>query len=114
MLTGYDPSHTPDISERLEKYVEQVLGMIQRRRGKNDAAKSATIENTTGLKGSEVRAVVHFLRTMEFEIASGGSGYWFAQSATDLDDTIAHLIERRNSIQYVLDGLERRRETMRT
>jgi len=59
-----------------------------------------------GLAGTEVRAIVHFLRQNRYPIASGSKGYSVAQNEAELKSTIQHLKERRKAIDSDIEGLE--------
>lgn len=59
-----------------------------------------------GLAGSELRAIVNYLRRRRVPIASNGHGYFMARDWRELVDTMAQLKSRISGVQAALTGLE--------
>ena len=60
---------------------------------------------SAGLAGTEVRAMVNFLRGEGYPIGSRGSGYYWCRSQEDVQVTLDHLDGRLFSIQRARDGM---------
>lgn len=73
--------------------------------GVSNPVKSYLIEEKLGLSGPEVRAIIHYLRTEGCPIGSCSQGYFYARDMSELESTVTHLSQRRNSIDAVLNGL---------
>ena len=73
---------------------------------KSMPVKSYRIEKWLDISGSEVREMVHYLRVNSFPICSGSKGYYYG-TQNDVEETINHLQERRNSIDQVIIGLRK-------
>lgn len=58
-----------------------------------------------GLAGTEVRAMVNFLRGEGYPIGSRGSGYYWCRSKEDVQVTLDHLDGRLFAIQRARDGM---------
>jgi len=63
---------------------------------------SSKLQASLGIDDATVRAIAHELRTMGEPIGSGNRGFYYAQSADELDATIEHLQSRVNSINEIL------------
>ena len=75
--------------------------------------KSALIERSFSLRGQEVRSIVnHYRNDMyltgrgENLIVSNHKGYSYARTPEEIEETIAHLTERRNSLTRLINSLE--------
>lgn len=64
-----------------------------------------SFRETAGLAGTEVRAMVNFLRGEGYPIGSRGSGYYWARTKEDVQVTLDHLDGRLFSIQRARDGM---------
>ena len=60
---------------------------------------------TSGLAGTEVRAMVHFLRSEGYPIGSRGAGYYWIMTEKDRQVTIDHLDGRISSMSRARDGV---------
>lgn len=107
-LTGYPIT---DIPPEIRAQAAQVRRVIEPRTAASPIL-SPAVERATGLSGVQVRALVHALREAGEPICSNSRGYWYARSADELNGTIEHLRQRRNSLGAVLGGLERARVRM--
>ena len=58
-----------------------------------------------GLAGTEVRAMVNFLRGEGYPIGSRGLGYYWCRSQEDVQVTLDHLDGRLFAIQRARDGM---------
>ena len=96
---------TKGLSARAELNLEKFKTAIEKY-DKLIPVKSYRIEKWLGISGSEVREMVHYLRVNSFPICSGNKGYYYG-THNDVEETINHLQERRNSIDQVIIGLRK-------
>lgn len=73
----------------------------------SDFVKSPQLEQLFNISGAEIRQVVQYARRQSVPIQSGGNGYRYARRQDDIEPTLAHLRERRNSLNYTISKLER-------
>ena len=66
---------------------------------------SSELEKTLRLRGPSIRTIVKNARRMGSPIASCGDGYHYARTAGELEPTIHHIQERRDSLSYTLRAL---------
>lgn len=100
MLTLFDNINT-DITPELEKKVPSFLKLIKSYTLETPI-KSRKIEGVLNIKGIEVRAIVRYLRRYDYQIGSSQKGYFWIQSKSELEKTIKHLSERRDSLQATI------------
>ena len=67
--------------------------------------KSPELEDIFGISGAEVRQIVQYARRKSDPIISSGNGYRMALNKDDLQGTIEHLTERRNSLDFTITKL---------
>jgi hypothetical protein len=60
------------------------------------------------LEGSDVRAIVNYLRQSGEPIGSNAEGYFYALTRAELDSTVQHLSERIAAISKALHGMTRK------
>ena len=72
-----------------EKY-SMLLALIGQRT-KAEAVKPGKIEQALGVTGAQVRDLIRHARMQGVRIASSGAGYFFANNAAEIQDTIKHL-----------------------
>lgn len=85
---------------------ETILKILNSETSMEEPIKSKTIENRTGLRGFELREIIHELRLSGHPIGSTSDGYFIAKSKWELDHTIAQLKSRGSKIFEVADALE--------
>ena len=68
--------------------------------------KSSQLEFRFGITGAEVRGVVQYARRQGIPVSSGGHGYRLARTQDELEPTLAHLRERKNSLAFTIQCLE--------
>lgn len=66
---------------------------------------SSQLEEHLKLGGSSIRAIVKNARRMKVPIASCGDGYYYARDFKELEDTMHHITERRDSLTFTLRAL---------
>ena len=81
------------------------------RKGKQKAITSKEIENAFQCKGTEVRKIVNELRSNGVPICSLPIGYYYAETKSEIKDTLAHLESRIKKIEKAKEGME---ETLKT
>ncbi len=85
--------------QNFEKYMQT------EHRGKANAVFSKELERLFHCNGREIRSIVNALRTKGVPICSCGRGYYYAESRSDIEETIAHLDGRVSKIKAAQDGL---------
>ena len=73
--------------------------------GKENQLTGRNLGETTGLKGSQIRAEVNRLRAAGEPIASDAQGYYIATDPEELTATIKNLQSRRNAMNRAIEGL---------
>jgi len=116
MPTGFNVETGSKLSPKLLSYAPILLKFLktereQRGRGPGNSLLSIEIEShlsTFGrdVKGSDVRAMVNYLRRNKYPVGSNADGYFLAINRQELDFTIQHMQERISSIRAALNGLE--------
>ena len=99
-LTGFSIEHAPGTSSLDQSRMDALVDALR-----ISPRTSPDLEEELEIPGPKLRALVNALRRAGAPIASSGKGYWLAQNPEDLNDTIAHIGERINSMQGVLKGL---------
>ena len=79
--------------------------------GRKKAITSKKIENAFQYKGTEVRKIVNELRSNGVPICSLPIGYYYAETKSEIKDTLAHLESRIKKIEKAKEGME---ETLKT
>ncbi len=95
----------------------EVKGVFLRRlklRTPDNPVKSKLIEQALDLTGPEVRALVSLLRCNGEQIGSGKDGYYWCQTAAELQPTIDHIAGRISRLQIVWAGLMTARSMLNT
>lgn len=85
--------------QNFEKYMQT------EHKGKAKAVFSKELERFFHCKGTEIRRMVNELRTKGVPICSCSRGYYYAESRSDIEETIAHLDGRVSKIKAAQDGL---------
>ena len=68
---------------------------------------SRDLERKFNISGAEIRAMVQYARRQSTPIASSGLGYRYARNSSEMESTIKHLSERRDSLSYTIAQLEK-------
>lgn len=76
-------------------------------KGPEKAKTASDIQDATGVRPPQLRAIVNTLRKEGYPIGSGQDGYFYARSYRELLPTIDHLNGRVSAINEALGGLER-------
>lgn len=69
--------------------------------------KSKELEMKFSINGAEVRQLIQFARRMSIPISSSGQGYRYAKNSEELETTLQHLKERRDSLSFTISQLEK-------
>jgi hypothetical protein len=85
--------------QNFEKYMQT------KHKGKSNAVFSKELERVFRCKGTEIRRMVNELRTKGVPICSCSRGYYYAENASDIQETIAHLDGRMSKIKAAQGGL---------
>jgi hypothetical protein len=101
-FNNYDTEVELFKSNKLDRVYDRFVHWLQSQYGFN---KSKVIEREFGLKGTEVRALVQMARRASIPVASSEDGYKYARSPEELQSTIRHLIERRDSLDKTIQAL---------
>lgn len=73
--------------------------------GKENSIKSKEIEKAFSLKGSQIRDLVHSLRTKGVPVGSGQTGYFLCGNEEEQIHTINQLTSRKNQIEAAVNGM---------
>lgn len=103
-LTLFDNIET-DLTQNLESKTEDFLNLIKSYSIENPL-KSKAIENILHIKGSEVRSLVRYCRRMEYPVGSSGKGYFWIKNNEELEKTIRHLVERKQSLETTIREMQ--------
>ena len=93
------------MKEKFERF------MCDEHKGRRKAITSKEIENDFQCKGTEVRRTVNELRSNGVPICSSPIGYYYAETKSEIKDTLAHLESRIKKIEKAKEGME---ETLKT
>ena len=74
---------------------------------KRGPLKSFEIEEELGVTGAEVRRMVQNARRSCEPVCSNGKGYFYGRTVEDIQPTIQHLKERRNSLSFTVNKMEK-------
>ena len=69
--------------------------------------KSFELENVLCISGAQVRKLAQHARRSGVLICSGDKGYKYASTLKQADDTLKHLKQRVNSLQFTIDAIEK-------
>lgn len=98
--------------EDIEGMTKRAISKIEEFRGrlklspKSKPVKSRRIEKALGLKGTEVRAIVSYLRCKGNPIGSTSKGYFWARTRSELSSTQGQIHGRIVQLTKVRAGLE--------
>ena len=81
--------------------------MCEEHKGIRKAITSKEIENAFRCRGTEVRKIVNDLRCDGIPICSSPTGYYYAETGSEIEDTLAHLEGRIEKIEKAKEGLEK-------
>jgi biotin operon repressor len=93
---------------RKERHVDerQLLSCLRcRHKGRRNAVKSTGLEARFDVSGKEIRDAVNALRRAGYPICSDETGYYYAETAAELKESINHLTKRIAGIVAARDGL---------
>lgn len=88
------------MKEKFERF------MCDEHKGRRKAITSKEIENDFQCKGTEVRKIVNKLRSNGVPICSSPTGYYYAETKSEIKDTLAHLESRIKKIEKAKEGME--------
>lgn len=88
------------MKEKFERF------MCDEHKGRRKAITSKEIENDFQCKGTEVRKTVNELRSNGVPICSSPTGYYYAETKSEIKDTLAHLESRIKKIEKAKEGME--------
>ena len=100
MLNGFE-NIPNDLNEKLVNLLEPVLEIISLY-GADSPLKSYVIEERFYITGPELRAVIRHLRRLGYPLGSSSKGYYYIHTKDELDKTIEHLEQRKNSIERTI------------
>lgn len=104
MIEGFE-KHTV-LDGREQELVEEVEALISDY-GNDKPISSKSIERTFDIAGSKIRLIVQRLRRLKRPIGSNQGGYFWAETPEQLDSTIKHMEQRRDSIMITLKYMRR-------
>lgn len=73
--------------------------------GSENPAPSVRLERVFGINGVAVRQIVNKLRCEGQPVCSNASGYFYAKSCEEIDNTVEQLLSRSRSINSAAQGL---------
>lgn len=76
-------------------------------KGRANVVSSRELERALGISGNELRRRVNLLRRDTIPIAANQRGYYFAETAAEVYDTIRGLQKMRSGLDAAISGLER-------
>jgi hypothetical protein len=89
------------------KYTHLVSYLMDFCCGKENTKLDCEICKVVELKSVQLRALVKYARRRRVPIASCGDGYYYAKDSAELQTTISHLTERRDSLGFTIEQLQR-------
>lgn len=87
--------------ETIARYLEEGY------QGRKNAISSCALEKVLGLSGNELRKKINRLRCDSIPISADQRGYYFAETAAEVYDTIRGLQKMRSGLDAAISGLER-------
>jgi len=111
MLPGFE--NIPGLSARAAERAHLFVLLINAHTGE-ERIKSPEIEKRLELCGSEVRAIVSYLRCQSFPIGSDTNGYFLATKPEEIEQTIEQLEGRAKKIMVCVNGLKQWRNLKTT
>ena len=110
MLTEFP--HIEGLSDKAKKMLPAFLNTLRQHYIYPDSVKSKRIEQNTGLKGTEVRSMVRYLRREGYWITSTSKGYAYLEktpkNANIYEECcLRHLEERIASMQKTASDIRR-------
>jgi hypothetical protein len=115
MLTQYP--HIKGLSEKKTRFIPGFIKTLQQHYIYPKSVKSKVIEQNTGLKGTDVRHIVRYLRREGHWITSTASGYAYLEKTPDnaviyeecclrhLEERIASMQKTASEIRHSIDGV---------
>ena len=76
-------------------------------KGRRNVISSRELERVLGISGNELRRRINLLRRDTVPIAADQRGYYFAETAAEVYDTIGGLQKMRSGLDAAISGLER-------
>ena len=73
--------------------------------GEENAVTSRELEAAFNIRGKNLRNLINTLRRSGVPVASNARGYFYAATAQEVRDTIAHMSHRIIGIARAIDGL---------
>ena len=87
--------------ETIARYLEEGY------QGRKNAISSRALEKALGLSGNELRKKINRLRCDSIPISACRGGYFYAETAAEVYDTIRSLEKMRSGLDAAISGLER-------
>lgn len=86
---------------------EQILQILKRHHvGEEEAVIGKDLAFVACITESELRKIVNSLRSKSEPICSSHSGYYYANTKTEIRETVQHLKNRVSGINNAVEGLE--------
>ena len=76
-------------------------------KGRANVISSRELERALGISGNELRRRINRLRRDTVPIAADQRGYYYAETAAEVYDTIRSLQKMRSGLDAAISGLER-------
>ncbi len=76
-------------------------------KGRANVVSSRELERALGISGNELRRRINRLRRDTVPIAADQRGYYYAETAAEVYDTIRNLQKMRGGLDAAIAGLER-------
>lgn len=118
MPTGFDVETGSALSPRLQPIAHKLASFLQATRARGDVTpdkpmpswkiRERSLASGYKLAGSDICAMVNYLRRNGYPIASTKYGYFWANSIGELETTIKHMAERIASMQDAVEGMKQR------
>ena len=96
-----------ELSHHAQKMINTFLQTLKSQYKYPRTVRSVKLEKGLDVSGVDVRAMANTLRRRGEPIGSNVYGYYYATDARELEETIKHLTERRNSLSAVIAGVNR-------
>lgn len=87
--------------ETIARYLEEGY------KGRKNAISSCALEKALGLSGNELRKKINRLRCDSIPISACRGGYFYAETAAEVYDTIRSLEKMRDGLNATIAGLVR-------
>lgn len=108
MLKGYE-SITYELTNEEKELLPIIVKGLLNKKGKENAVSGTKIQKALNLSGARLRKIIGYIRTNDliFGLCSTKSGYYVANTITELEDCMISLKQRIYTQMKTLHSLEK-------